>query len=308
VIFIADLPPPVHGMANVNAAFLEALDKKNSKKIFVIDSSPPIPVRFFGTKIWLLAKVLFMPVLLSKLLLTLLRLRKPVVYRAINGGMGQVFDLFFIGIGRLFSAQIFIHHHSFNYITRRSKLFSMLCFLAGGKAVHITLGSAMRDGLCNKYAISHSKVRVLSNLAFFDIREDIFKENNCLIKNHKIKIGHLANLCEEKGLDTFLEICVILKNTNFNYEAVLAGPFSNQDAKKVYEKNKEVVSYSGPLYDTSKDDFFKSLDVFVFPSKYEDEAEPLVLYEAAKHGVLLVGTKRGCMNDVMIKIKMINWY
>ena len=53
------------------------------------------------------------------------------------------------------------------------------------------------------------------------------------------------------------------------------------------------------MYNDQKVEFYKNIDCFVFPSKYKNEAEPLVLFEAAESATLLIGSQRGCMKDVI---------
>lgn len=47
---------------------------------------------------------------------------------------------------------------------------------------------------------------------------------------------------------------------------------------------------------------FKNIDVFAFPSKYINEAEPLVLYEALQYGSFIVGSRQGSMQEVINKV------
>jgi glycosyltransferase involved in cell wall biosynthesis len=223
-----------------------------------------------------------------------------MVYRPINGGSGQVYDLVYLLLCRGLGKKIFIHHHSFNYLNKRSGLFSLLSKIAGKNAIHIALGDAMKVKLIEHYNLRESNVLVLSNLAFFEPN----KVNNVTV-NEKVCIGHLANLCTDKGVDTFIGICRLLKKNNIDFSAKIAGPFADTDSKALVMKaidDLSEIQYLGPLYNQDKVVFYQSLDCFIFPSKYKNEAEPLVLYEAAMWGSLLLGTKRGCMNDVITKL------
>lgn len=297
MIFLADFPPPVHGMANVNLAVYNVLKDEVDVNVFKIDTSPPVPVKYFTTRLWVVAKLIVFPFLIVKLLFAFIFMQYRVVYRPINAGWGQFFDFVFLAISRLFKADIYIHHHCFNYLSSNRKLFSVLNYIAGKRCIHIVLGDEMKAELCERYGIHEINVRVLSNLAFFD--ETSKKKPN---KNNKIVIGHLANLCEEKGLAIFIDVCRVLKEQGFKFNALLAGPFNSVEDQAIYEKNSDLVRYLGPLYGKEKTSFFESLDVFVFPSKYVNEAEPLVLYESAQFGCFLLGTRRGCMKSVIERL------
>ena len=86
-----------------------------------------------------------------------------------------------------------------------------------------------------------------------------------------------------------------------SFRAVIAGPFSDQKSESVVteaRKNIPEIEYAGPLYGEEKDKFFSKINVFVFPSQYKNEAEPLVIYEAAQQGVYLVTSQVGCLKEM----------
>ena len=299
ILFLMDLPKPVHGMSNINLAMLDSARKQklNPK---VINTVPSYAAKFFTTKWWGLFKFTHSLYCMFSLFLKLLVTKNKIVYRPINGGSGQIYDLVYLLLCRLFLKKIVIHHHSFNYLNNVSTLFSLLNKIAGNKATHITLGNSMRDKLIELYGININNITVLSNLAFFNSNDD------CNVQvNNPIVIGHLANLCSEKGVDSFIDVCRALKAKELPFAAKIAGPFATLEAEKLVLSAVNEFSeleYLGPLYEKEKVAFYQSLDCFIFPSKYKNEAEPLVLYEAAMWGNLLLGTKRGCMLDVINKL------
>jgi len=296
MLILADFPKPTHGMSNINNALRGEVISADYLP-YTINTAPSYAAKYFGSKIWWIIKVVHTFYCFLKLFLVLVVKPRVVVYRPINGGLGQFYDLVYIALCQLFVQKIFIHHHSFNYINKRSHLFSVLNKLAGKKAVHIVLGVKMGKCLSRMYDIKPEQVEVLSNIAFF-------KEDKVAVKVHhkELVIGHLANLCIDKGIDDFASLCRELKIRNVLFKAKIAGPYADVGSVEVVNKlllELGEVEYLGPVYGADKETFFQSLDVFVFPSKYKNEAEPLVLYEAAKYGVLNVGTQRGCMQDVI---------
>lgn len=292
-----DLPNPVHGMSNVNLAILnKAIASGLQPK--VINTVPSYAAKFFNSKVWGIFKVVHTLFCYINLFFKLLLNRSNVVYRPINGGIGQVYDLVYIVLCRLFFKQIFIHHHSFNYLNRRSNLFSLLNKLARNSTIHIVLGERMGNVLSELYNIDQSRIRVISNLAFFETANKKAADS----KNNEIVIGHLANLCVEKGVGLFVDVCRNLALSQVDFKAKIAGPFADDIAKNIVQKSAvEIpqIEYVGPLYSNNKLTFYRSLYCFIFPSMYKNEAEPLVLYEAALHGAFLAGTRKGCMEDVI---------
>jgi glycosyltransferase involved in cell wall biosynthesis len=306
MLILADMPKPIHGMSNVNKAMLSRLAYGNDE-IVVINTVPSYAATLFGGKLWALVKFFHTSFCILKLFYMVAFSSVRVVYRPINGGAGQVYDLIYIGICRIFKKDIYIHHHSFNYLNSKSRLFTLLNCIAGSKTKHIVLGDRMGNILSDLYNIQLAQITILSNIAFF---EDANKESDSLFEiNHCLVIGHLANLCEEKGIDDFIELCRELKARNIEFIGKIAGPFANKTSEILVRASLDEfdeIEYFGGLYGVDKDSFFKSLDAFVFPSKYKNEAEPLVLYEAGQYGVLNIGSRRGCMEDVIDGLKGIS--
>ncbi|MFB1036319.1 MAG: glycosyltransferase family 4 protein [Sinobacterium sp.] len=301
MLFLMDHKPPVHGMSNINHSLVKYCGREGLS-FKSINTAPSYAAKYFSTRYWGVIK--FVHSVLAMLVFFLFSLGnfKGVVYRPINGGAGQVYDLFYILISKLFGNKLYIHHHSFNYLNAESKLFSLLNKTLGDDTVHVVLGDAMGQKLSSIYGVRSSQIRVVSNLAFFDIKSHPPTPEN----TKTIVIGHLANLCCEKGLDVFLSVCKRLTQEKVNYKALLAGPFANKESAnmaEVYIEKLPDLEYLGGLYGEDKDRFYQSLDCFIFPSIYKNEAEPLVLYEAAESGVFLIGTDRGCMGDVLNDFK-----
>jgi glycosyltransferase involved in cell wall biosynthesis len=59
------------------------------------------------------------------------------------------------------------------------------------------------------------------------------------------------------------------------------------------------VEYIGPKYGTDKDDFYEEIDILVFPTRYINEAEPLVILEAMCRGIPIIAYGRGCIPEIL---------
>lgn len=81
----------------------------------------------------------------------------------------------------------------------------------------------------------------------------------------------------------------------------LAGPAADREAESLIEGAKSRfggdVAWLGPVSGVDKTRFFAGIDVFLFPTRYVNEAEPLVLYEAMNGGVPVIATRRGCIEE-----------
>ena len=53
----------------------------------------------------------------------------------------------------------------------------------------------------------------------------------------------------------------------------------------------------GPVHGAAKARFFAMIDVFVFPTRYAHEADPLVVWEALAAGRPVIAYARGCIRE-----------
>jgi hypothetical protein len=71
-------------------------------------------------------------------------------------------------------------------------------------------------GLLSAYCIKEDNIKILSNLAFFEVQPPDKSVKN----GTKIKVGHLASLCSEKGVDIFINICRSLHSLDSNNKCI----------------------------------------------------------------------------------------
>ena len=301
MIVLLDLPGPVHGMSTIN----EKMAQRLSSQAKVINSCPSYASGLFNYKIWVFLKLIHFVFTYFKVAFFLVFLRRSVVfYRSIYGGYGQFFDVFYLALARFFRCRIYIHHHSFQYLNKKSILFSFVNWISGGEAIHIVLGSSMSLKLSGLYSVPDDNIRILSNSSFYSAPP--VEVSTDFIEREGVVVAHMANLCLEKGISTYADICYELQSMGLDFTPMLAGPIVNGDARDVVDTMKARLAklvYVGPVYGESKNDFFRSVDVFVFMSEYVNEAEPLVLYEAAAHGAKIYCSQLGCMKDVSAQLK-----
>ena len=83
----------------------------------------------------------------------------------------------------------------------------------------------------------------------------------------------------------------------------LAGPIQTDEAREVIaEASKsfgDALEYVGPIPPGEVVNFLRDLDVFLFPSRYRNEAEPLVVIEAIQVGVPVFAFDRGCIAEII---------
>lgn len=216
--------------------------------------------------------------------------RGRTLYVHLSGGKGQLVDGAFIAIARIFACECLIHHHSFKYVTRRNQL-SAFVFRIGSKAKHVALCEEMAAGLAGLYGIPRSDFFVVSNAALLQPCAKTFGHQGA------ITFGFLSNITMEKGIFDFLRLAADLHPLYPEVQLHIAGPVHSSIAKELEGALVELpyLKYFGAVYDGEKDDYLNGLDVLVFPTAYEHEAEPITILEAMQHGVHFFGYRKGCL-------------
>lgn len=288
---VGPMPPPVHGYSLVTNLVAERL-KLAAANVRVIDTSPDDLAkswRYHAQRLWRVN--LGIAVLLCR------RSRGDTLYLAIAGGSGVVYDIAFAAVARLGHYRLFIHHHAFSYINRWSFLTSIFLRLAGSNAVHICLCQHMGMLLQQRYEVKRD-VRIVSNAAFMQLAG-----MNAPKRMDRLRIGFLSNLMPEKGFDVVLEVFRAAYREGAASDLIVGGPMIDKaTGELIAAAGREfgpAFEYRGALSGDAKDRFFADIDIFIFPTRYANEAEPLVVLEALAAGKPVIATARGCIQDVV---------
>jgi glycosyltransferase involved in cell wall biosynthesis len=288
VAFVGPLPPPVNGFSSVCAMMLDLLRTKMPVEVF--DRAPTMNRRLSTLVRQLLKPVRYLGGCITR--------RNVILYLALSGGRGQIVDLGYVLVSKLFRRQVFIHHHSFAYINAPS-LLNRCVFSLIRTERHIVLSRKMGDSLAALYGLDLTGISVVSNAAFYDsTHEDTQLKRS---DESALHIGFLSNITFEKGFVEFFAILKQLKQHGIGYRAHIAGPLAPA-ARATFDKlisEASDVEYVGPVYGAEKERFYQQLDIFVFPTNYLNEAEPLVVYEALRRGVYVIACDRGAIAEML---------
>ncbi|WP_165405821.1 glycosyltransferase family 4 protein [Bradyrhizobium genosp. SA-3] len=211
----------------------------------------------------------------------------------------MLFDLLFVAILRLRRVRkILLSHHSFAYIDRPSWLMRAIEAVARPSATHLFLCERMRAGFSARYGRNSSGL-VLSNAR----RVAKARAPISAPMPTEFTLGYLSNLSFEKGISEFFDLIDILTKKGLSFGATIAGPASSDEVAEFVQARLDAcggrVRWLGPVYGAQKEEFLSQLSVLVFPTKYVNEAQPNVLFEALSHGVPVVSIARGCVDEDM---------
>ena len=292
VFAVAQLPPPVTGLSAVNARMIREFAAADLL-LATADIAPPRGWPSALKPAGRLAKVIW-----STLRLVVARAQGALtLYMPCDGRSGLTFNVLLAAVARVLGYSLWTHHHSFAYLNQRSALMAAFLRASPKGTTHLLLCDRMETLLLERYPSEWpacgAKMIVLSNAFMSDATSAAPATDGGLV------LGHLSNLTEDKGALRFLQLFARLRRRGLAVRAKIAGPANEPQVKAAIEATAaefpDAFHWLGPVYGSDKDAFYEGVDVFVFPSSYANEAQPLVLLEALAHGAAVVTTDRGCM-------------
>lgn len=154
------------------------------------------------------------------------------------------------------------------------------------------------DFIKKKYELNlNVKCYVIRNALFDDVK----REYETPIKGIS-KIIFLSNVCVEKGIIDFLDMCsAIQKRLNFllNFEVhgKIINSYSVSQLQLEVQKRNVNVKYHGPYSTDDLDKILSTDTIILFTSK--NEADPLVLHEALYYNTVFFTTNVGYIEDLV---------
>ncbi|WP_439814797.1 glycosyltransferase family 4 protein [Zavarzinia sp. CC-PAN008] len=285
ILVIGPYPPPVHGFSVITQALADRLEG-HCPVIRCNLAAPP-------SAGWLRTPLQMALAVRAALAIVGHRLRGGrSVSMGVNGGLGLVYNLLLVLAARASGQRLYLHHHSYGYINRRSTLIALLDRMAGRQAIHVFLAPCMAASFRQRYP-GPGRDLVLPNAIFVPPAAPAVRAEGML------RAGLLSNLSREKGLHDFLATAARLKALAAPVEMILAGPAPLAEDRSLIEAAvaRGEISWRGPLYGADKQQFFADIDVFLFPTRYVFEAQPTVIYEAFAAGAGVVAFDRGAIRD-----------
>jgi glycosyltransferase involved in cell wall biosynthesis len=286
----ATLPPPVDGMTLATSIILKALEKRSSLRIF--DWSPgPGPV----TSYWRLRKGIRS---LASIVRTAIgsRLGQATLYTVANSRGGLYYNLLLMAAARLRGYRVILHHHVYAYLHRYDWRMQCLDHWLGPNGAHVVLSEKMAADFRLRYGSKRRFFVLPNSVMTLDIEPPAAVAEQ---RSGPFRLGHCSNLSMDKGLREVIDTTKALLQREQDVQLILAGPFvSPREEKLVREASVELgprLDYRGPVYHEAKHRFFSDLDVMLFPTRYKNEAQPLVLAEAIAYGKPVIAFDRGCI-------------
>ena len=291
-LVIGPLPPPAHGASVVTAAVTGRLSAAGG--CVTVDTA--VPGAGPGYHARRAARH-------ARAALAVLRHRRDArVYLTGVGGHAVLYQVGIIAVCRAAGVRAVYHHHSYAYLTRRSRAMAALVRVGGPAVHHVTLSAGMADLLRRRYprAVAGS---VCSNVHFLPSPGGDPAGHPPSVSGPPapLRLGHLGNLTLDKGLGRVVDAFRSVRAAGIPAELHLAGPVADDAAGAVLRAalaELPDVEHRGALARDEVPAFMRSIDVFLFPSTYRNEAQPLVVLEALLEGVPVLALPVGCLADL----------
>jgi glycosyltransferase involved in cell wall biosynthesis len=299
LLCILHYSPPAHGASKVGD-FIKSSEKLQNEfdcKFIKIKSSDTIgdigKVNF--------KKIYFVIELFLKILFTVLIFRPDKIYfTASIRGVAFYRDLLLSSIWKVYKlfkkCEVFYHYHTkgiknFVKSERNRKLTKF--FL---KDINLVLLSPMLESDFEDVN-TYKKVFYLPNGVEDNYDEKSFESYISKKDFSKLNILYLSNMIKSKGYFEVLKLANTYKDKNIQF--YFAGGWQDkEDEKDFFKYIKENclesnVTFHGFVNGKQKKELFEKSHIFLFPTRYKNEAFPLSILEAFSYGLPVLATDEG---------------
>ncbi|HEX3601085.1 MAG TPA: glycosyltransferase family 4 protein [Lacipirellulaceae bacterium] len=288
---MAALPPPITGMTVLTEKVVEGLQRK--QPVRVSNWSSGDDRRRLHTR----ALRVFRASMCYASLISHGRVRNAKLYLTSNHKSGLHFTKLFVKTGRRLGYRIYLHHHAYNYIDHFDSKMAAINASMGPHDVHLVHCPQMIEDFKRKYPVDCQFDYVFPSIVSLPLSRPRIGMPTVF------RLGTLANLTVEKGLDIVLTTFRALHTLQPNVRLTLAGPCGSAEAERLVaaavREHHGLVEHIGAVYGERKQQFFDSIDCFLFPSKWNAESWGIVLNEALAAGVPVIASNRGCIRTLV---------
>ncbi len=300
VLYLVQLPPPVHGVSLTNQfVYLDAIINEGLARDLVrMQFSATVE----GLRKLTLAKLLNVAVIAWKLFRHLLIRRPRFVYFSLMPvGAGFMRDLFYAMIVKLFRVNLVLHLNNRGIAERlagrwKRSLYQMV--FRNAVVIHVS------PSLMRKEILEHGYFRPKGTFIVPNTTRT-FHEFQKRESSGTLRLLFFSNLFPEKGLIYLIESLPACREQIRGIELHVYGGSRGPGVERIYHDRiralglDEQVFFHGPVADHEKEGIFGSHDLFVFPSVFQEECFPLVLLEAMQSAIPIIATSIGGIPDML---------
>lgn len=297
ILIIGPLPNPIDGCSISNLTLCKNLEKRNIPYL-TINTNTRVVSSKQGNTFSIKKALSFLGVYLKMYFI----FKASVVYTT----PGQTFfgvlkySPFFL-VCKLLRKPYIIHVHG-NYLGTQYQ--SLKGFKK--KIFHFFISSAS-SGIVLSESLKENFNGLLPNSAVFVVENfagnELYTHFNPLIRErNKPVILFLSNLIAEKGIIDVLDAFILLKNNGIDFKAYLAGKIEKEFEITINEKLAflgDVVEYKGIIQGEKKLQLLNKSNIFLLPTYYQMEGQPISILEAMAMGNIIMTTKHAGIPDIV---------
>lgn len=223
--------------------------------------------------------------------------------------LGNLRDMFLLQQLLKKKKKVIIHYHGGYYKKLYNSFTSIQKYmnrrLIGKVDTMIALSESLRQLFTD--VISLDKVKVCENFIEDSslISDDLFEKKLIKLSNQNddLQVLYLSNFIESKGYKDILQSINKLKS--YNIRVNFAGAFfSKQDEEDFLnyietQDLKDYVTYHGVVKSERKKELLLQSDIFILPTYYPKEGQPISLIEAMGNGLAIITTNHAGIPDIV---------
>ena len=293
VLIIGPFPNPISGVSIANKVVEEILNADLNFTVEKINTSYPIFDEQIGE--FSIQKFFFYLRINSSFFKVL---KNNIIY--ITPGQtffGVLKYALFIVAASALRKELIIHVHG-NYLGKEYQS------LKGFKRVlFYFLVSRFTKGIVLSNSLKHNLTPFLEDKNIFSLpnfaQDYLYKEDKKFVKD-ELRIFYLSNLMKEKGIFCLLNALKNLEKNNIIYKAKIAGNIDQKYSKEILNLFTELknAEYIGVVNGDDKKNLLKWGNVFVLPTFYKMEGQPISILEAMATENLVVTTNHAGIPDI----------
>lgn len=283
VVAMVQLPPPMHGAAKMNQHAIDALSAQFDLQVIemrfarTVSEVNRFSLRKLALAVWLLMRLAWK-----------LPQAKSLYICFAPCGSAYYRDCLYVLLAKLFRVPVILHLHGRGLPNMRKsrwqKQFQQHVF---HRQTVILLGENLRQEVTGLNCTTVIIRNCLEAGSFLPQRTDPWAPHQ------PVRLLWLSNLFRSKGIETLIAACALLRAEGTDCHLTIAGDhgdISKSELDALLERHQmhDAASCIGPVSPNERQAALKNTDLFVFPSNYANEAQPLVVLEAMAASVPVI--------------------